>query len=305
MREVFARRLREAEGTNNADAIQTLGFYFAFYWRKAETIAQVWFEELLGSGKEKKLFFWHVASDAILTAMFRRKDASFSEAFSPVLKQALAHILVSDGAIQEPVRRVVNFWRTRRAFATEFLDELDQLFAASEQQLRDVLAVHRAAAIPAGATATALHEQLAALEQAVACRRAAEEAAPVQLCDADLLAAQTQACADDPLAARQLCDQLHQQLTTCQALAAAHRAEHEQRARLEQLLRALLDSSAAEQRAGEQRAAKIALSVDGMQRALSVVQQYKKNARDDAASVADDDNDGELAGATEKRIRTS
>jgi hypothetical protein len=108
----------------SAPAIQAAAGAMMKHYDKSTQVAVVeWRNALHQARQDQHLPLLYVANEVLQNSK-RNRGSKFLEAFSPVLGQALVHIVMQRRDAVERVRRTVKIWGDRHVFSVRFVNEL-------------------------------------------------------------------------------------------------------------------------------------------------------------------------------------
>jgi hypothetical protein len=108
----------------SAPAIQAAAGAMMKHYDKSPKVAVVeWRNALHQARQDRHLPLLYVANEVLQNSK-RNRGSKFLEAFSPILGQALVHIVGQKREVVEKVRRTVKIWGERHVFSVRFVNEL-------------------------------------------------------------------------------------------------------------------------------------------------------------------------------------
>jgi hypothetical protein len=124
MSDAASLRMLLQKADASGPAIQAAAGAMMKHYDKSPQVAVVeWRNALHQARQDQHLPLLYVANEVLQNSK-RNRGSKFLEAFSPVLGQALVHIVGQRREVVEKVRRTVKIWGERHVFSVRFVNEL-------------------------------------------------------------------------------------------------------------------------------------------------------------------------------------
>merc|ERR1711874_552788 len=121
----------------STQSIQTLSLWLIHHKKRAHTVVDVWFRELVKTSTSRKLNFMYLANDVIQNS--KKKGPEYKEEYGAKLEEAFEHLgtLELDEKSLRGMKRLLTVWAERGVFDVDAVKTFKNAFEKNTNEAKE------------------------------------------------------------------------------------------------------------------------------------------------------------------------